>query len=89
MDNKTIKDFLELIFENKKKIIIFVSTCSIVAFIYLVFIATHYYESIARIYPVQEPSSISSNNLIDNPMLRNVSRSLSSSENQVNFYIPD
>ena len=89
MDNKTINDFLELILDNKKKIIVFVSTCSIVAFIYLVFIATHYYESIARIYPVQEASSISSNNLIDNPMLRNVSRSLSSSENQVNFYIPD
>ena len=89
MDNKTIKDFLELIFENKKKIIVFVSTCSIVAFIYLVFIATHYYESIARIYPVQEVSSIGKNNLIDNPMLRNVSRSLSSSNNGVNFYIPD
>ena len=64
MNNITIKEFLSLLLNNKKKIIAFVSFWSIISFIYLAFIATPYYKSIARVYPVHE-ASLNQNKLLN------------------------
>ena len=83
------KEIIKLISDAKSKMIIFVSFFVVCSFVYSFFIATPYYESIARVYPVKDDVSFNRSLADASPILRNFGAGFNSSYKKIDFYIPE
>ena len=84
-----VKESIQLILDNKKRMILFVGFCLLISCIYSIFIATPYYRSVAKVYPVRDDSSFNRSIADVNPILKNFGGGLNSSYKKIDFYIPD
>ena len=84
-----IKEIIQLLETYKKQFLVFTGLTVFIAFIYAFFIATPFYKSTAKIYPVKDDTSFNRNLADANPILRNLGGGFNSSYKKVDFYIPD
>ena len=85
----SFKETIQLVLDNKKNMAIFVSFFVLTSIVYSFKVATPYYKSVAKIYPVKDDSSFNRSMSDVSPILRSFGAGLNSSYKKIDFYIPD
>ena len=83
------KEIIQLILDHHRRMVVFVGFFLVCTIIYSTFIASTYYESTARIYPVKDDMSFNRSLAEANPILRSFGGGFNSSYKKIDFYIPD